>query len=266
MQSYDQAIRYYQKAEKELNENFHFKVKEEADLYYSISLTANKQNKVELCLVYGKMALEIYQKSYNYKRCVECLLLLGISFKGIKLYDKSMDCLMTATTISKTISNKNLLSLCNQNIGELYSAMDQSIDSISYFKKTLELRKDCPVQKRIIPISSLVKEYIKINDIPNAKKWIQEGLILTEFLDDSFLIYIYEFQVYHLLVEGKEDLLENLVIKKLLPLLKEKGLFFEHAFYLKQLAEYYYKKRKYKLSAHYYQAAMNSIHNVIYRR
>lgn len=45
IQSYDQAIRYYQKAEKELNENFHFKVEEEADLYYSISLTASKQKK-----------------------------------------------------------------------------------------------------------------------------------------------------------------------------------------------------------------------------
>jgi hypothetical protein len=57
--------------------------------------------------------------------------------------------------------------------------MGHTLDSISYFHKALELRPHCSIQESVIPILSLVKDYLKINDISNAKKWIQEGLELT---------------------------------------------------------------------------------------
>jgi HTH-type transcriptional regulator, quorum sensing regulator NprR len=109
IQSFEQATIYYLKAERELGHVEHFQEEEKADLFYSISIAGSKQYKVAHCIEYGNIALEIYQKLYNYKQCVKCLILLGATYNRIKLYDKSITCLKTATSLAKTMSNKKLL-------------------------------------------------------------------------------------------------------------------------------------------------------------
>ncbi|OZU88625.1 hypothetical protein CIL03_10025 [Virgibacillus indicus] len=255
--SYKNALISFQKAEKYLNRHIEVSSEEFNDLFYAIALAASKIRKVHITLVYSNKALIYYQNKYNMKRCAECHILLGISYQRINEFDKAMENYELASTIASGTNNKDILKLCYQNLGKLNSLRNNSNKAIEYFHKSFQLRLNNAAIKKIVPVSSLMKEYYHSNDIANANKWLLEGLNLTDALKQSDSVYIYEFKVFNHLINGTDDALESLITKKILPFLEEKQLNYEKVYYLKTLANYYFNNRKYKLSAIYYNYANN---------
>lgn len=263
LHSYNEAFSYYQESEKELGRELLFRECEEADLYYSIALTASKLKKVYICNLYGKKALDYYQRTYNLKRCVECHLLLGISYQRMSLKDKAMESFQLATEISKTLDDAELLAICYQNIGELYSSINHTELALEFFTKSYDLRKNNTLEKIIVPVLSLVKEYYKINDKTNAKRWMKEGFLLTELQHQIDPIFIYELKIFQCLIDGPDDSLQYLITKKVLPYLERKKMYYEKYLYLNILGDYYFNNKKYKSAALCYQYGNNSINNLI---
>lgn len=260
--SYNEALSCYQNSEKELHRELLFRDIEEADIYYCIALTASKLKKVYICYLYGNKALEIYQKVYNLKRCVECHILLGMSFHGMNLKVKAMDSFKLGIEISESITDDaQLLSACYQNIGELYSSMNLSNLAIKYFKKNYNLINNNK-EMIIVPVLSLIKEYFNLKDIPNIQKWMKKGINLIESQHQIDPIFKYELQVFYYLTEGPDDSLEELLTKKAIPYFDKKKLYYEKYLYLSILGDYYFSKRKYKSAALCYQRSTDSFKNV----
>ena len=261
--SYKKALSFYQHTEDYLKYPIYSLKDEENDLYYLIALSASKLRQTHHTFSYATKALDYYQKIYNLKRCAECHILLGISYRRTSELDKAKESYQLAATIAELAQEHSLFALCNQNLGKVYSLLNKSEEAIEYYLKSYELHAAESISDQIVPVSSLMKEYYQKGERANAERWLQEGLRLSESLTPIDSIYVYEFKVYRHLIHGIEDKeFVNLITKKVLPFFDE--IPYEKYKYLKVLADYYFDNRKYKLAASYYNYA-NSVLSGVYK-
>ncbi len=253
---YNKSLEYFNQAKKYLSSTFYLEDEEENGLYYMIALSASHARKTYKAQNYAKKALQFYQKNYHLKQAAQCHILLGISFSRIAEYEEAIKSYKLAEKISRTINDISLLATSIQNIGNLYSIINKSQESIEYYLKSYNLQVNSTHKMKIIPIASLMKEYYRRHDIFNANYWLSEGISLLS-QDESESVYQYEFQVYEQLINGINQDFDDIILKKIIPFLNEKGLHYEKVAYLKILAQYYFDTRKYKLSAIYYNHALN---------
>ncbi|WP_042220985.1 helix-turn-helix domain-containing protein [Oceanobacillus manasiensis] len=255
-QSYNKALIDFQEAEKLINDKIYFKEEEENDLFYLIGLTASKIRQVHLSLVYTYKALKYYQSKYNLYKCAQCHILLGISYRRSDDLENSKRSYEMSKHIGEAIKDNKILYLYNQNMGSLYSSIGMHEKAINYFNQSYELRRTEEPIRLIVPISSIMKEYYKMGDHPNAIFWLSKGIDLSSNMEPNASIYLLEFKVYEqLLLHNESPLLEKLIVNRVFPFMEERKLFFEKRTYELILAEYYYKKKRYKLAADYYRSA-----------
>lgn len=110
----------------------------------------------------------------------------------------------------------------------------------------------------IIPIIHIMKEYLKRKDMENAEIWLNKGRNVIYMLDKCATYHKFEFQLYELLSKGDDESFINLIKHSIIPWLEEKELHIDKIYYFKILANYYFKHRKYKLSAIYYHSIINT--------
>lgn len=265
-QFYKRSLSSYQQAENLYPKVIEVPKMEINDLLYAMAITASKLRKVHLVLMLSSNALKYYQNVYNIKRCAECHILLGISYQRIGDTKEAMENYQLAINIANTINDNEILILCNQNIGNLYSIINNTVEAIKHFKISYKLRNNSSYIKKMIPISSLLKEYYNTADIIKSKKWLKKGLALSESLKESNSFYVYEFKVFDQLINGRSEFLVPLITQEILPYLNERQLNHEKIFYLKILARYYFINNKYKLSATYYKYATEEFINILMNR
>lgn len=261
---YSKSLNLYLKAKNYLNNNILFLDEEKGNLFYLIAVSSSKLRKSYLVDIYANKALHYYQGTYQMKRCANCHILLGILYHRIGELDKSLKSYQLACTIAENIGDSNILSISNQNMGKLYSVMNKTDKAIEFYLKSYHLRHDSSLVKKIIPISSLMKEYYKKRDYSAAKKWLEIGLTLSRQLTPLDSIYVYEFEVYNYLIKNKglDKSFEKLVLQEIIPFLKERKLYYEKHIYLQIIANYYFSNRKYKLAAQYFSYASNILTNI----
>src|SRR5690606_16723537 len=207
--SYKKSLEYYQEAEKFINIELYHQKEEMNHLYYMIASAASKNRQTHLSILYSIKALDYYQSNYDLEKCADCHILQGISYQRIKDYEKAKKSYHYAISIAEKISNDELLKISYQNIGSLYSDERHSKDAIDYFLKSYELRKEDWIGKKVIPISSLMKEYYLLGDISNSKIWLELGMDLVRGIDPTDSIYVFEFTVYKYLIEGIDNSFES---------------------------------------------------------
>lgn len=260
--TYKKSLAFYQKAENLLNPELFHQDEETHNLYYLIALAASKNRQTHLCLHYSNKALRFYQKNYQLKECAECHILLGISYQRIRELENAKASYSSAINIANKIDDREILKLSYQNIGSLFSDWKKPKEAITNYLESYELRKEDPVDIKIVPISSLMKEYFELKDLHNAKIWLELGLDLTKSLSPLKSTYVYEFTAYNYLINGLDSSFENLVNNEIIPFLEDKELLYEKVFYLKLLAKYYKDNRKYKLSSSTYEEALNILSKI----
>lgn len=261
--SYKKAYELYLKAEKHLNSGVFYLEEEKSDLFYMIANTSSKLRILHHVEVYANRALDHYQANYQLERCAECHILLGIYYQRINEIDKSVESFQLANTIAQKIGNDVIIYTSFQNVGNTYSVLNKTDEAIQFYTRSFELRSSSLPVKQIIPVSSLMKEYYKIGDLISAKQWLEIGLELSQDLNPSDSVYVYEFLVYKHLIGGIErNAFEALILKQVLPFLEEQKLYNEMYIYLKILAKYYNANRRYKLAAHYFEYASDILTNI----
>jgi len=253
--SFGLALNAFRQAKEYLNHAFYLSFKEKHSLYYMIALSASRSREIYTALTYGEEALEYYQKNYDLKEAAQCHILLGIVFLRIKEHEQSLNHFQQSKKIAIKTDNNSILAISVQNIGNLNSILNKPEIAINYYLKSYQLQVNEKSTKKIVPIASLMKEYYNNKDIQQAKKWLAKGLKEVEQLENS--IYNYELKIYEALLTNSDHSLDELVLNKMLPFLEKKGKTSEKPQYLKFLADYYVKQKKYKLAATYYNLALD---------
>jgi transcriptional regulator with XRE-family HTH domain len=235
---YDDAFKLYKECETALQSHVSTNV-EKADLLYQLGLTTSQLWRAALCISYTNQALTLYNSEYNLKRCAECHILLGISYRRNSDFEKARESYSTAAKIGVDIDVKTVISLGNHNLGYLESDMGNQDEAINYFKMAIESHKE-DRSRSLISVYCLVKEYYHAGDYENGIEWAKRGLEWAE--EDSE--YYYRLEAYRLLLigEGYEVYIRNVVLPYFN---KKKNNKMIHE-YSEILADYYMQNIKYK--------------------
>ncbi len=226
-------------------------VLEKADLHYILGLAYSKARKPVSAIEYTEKALAQYKEQYFLKRCGQCHITLGISYRRTYKYPEAERHYHAALRLSDIIDDLNLRNLAHLNLAYLYSSTSQSEKAIAQYLKCFG-KKGSFVTSDIIPITQFVKALHKAERYEDALQWIQVALrVARESENITIRMNILELQVYQCLIEQTDDVLENKLSEELIPLLRKEEEYAELANYSKILSDHYSRKFKYKQALHY---------------
>lgn len=252
---FNEALRMYKQAE-ELMQQLDLATNEVADLQYTISVTHSKLRNTLEAIDYANLALDIFRQKYNFYRCAHCHVVLGISYRRIRMYEKAIKNYNLAKHLGKLNKNKHIIHLANQNLGYLHSTKGDLNQAILHYTEVLA-DEDVNLNAKFTAVTSLIKAYYSLGDMEQMKVLIESGLELlnSKAKEDFFQFYYYIIYTYKYVLEEDHKKFESLVINKFIPYLKEHKDYANLAVYNTILGEHYEKKGKYKDSVNYYKQA-----------
>ncbi|MBB3906996.1 helix-turn-helix domain-containing protein [Anoxybacteroides rupiense] len=247
-QQYEEGIQKFEMA-KSISDKMRYT---EPELIYYLALTYCHLYRPSLTLIYGHQALELFNTSSYYLRSIDCQMMIGISYVMIRQFHQAKYYFDNILNISRKLKLPDIIGKALHNLGYLYTTKEDSSKAIDYYLKSLNYEKD--ELDYLTTTYYLAKEYVLINDIASATKWIADAL---KRLEQSPIVehLLHKFYCLHLEIAGKEEELKTYLEQTVIP-------FFEKTYdwmYLtdcyEKLADMYAKQFFYKKSSHYYQLA-----------
>ncbi len=257
-EKFQQSLHCYQQAEKaiqlsDINES------EVADLHYAISIEYCKLSNGLETINYANKAMVVFQQEYNFVRCAQCHILLGISYQRIKMNELALTNYNQALYLGKLSNNKEVIQLAYLNLGMFYFSIGDSKQSIENYLIALNTT-DTDYKIKLEVITSLIKNFYQNKEYEQTKKYLQLGREALHLAQDEeyYKFYHYTLQVYTHLLNGELNKLTIVLEDVFLPYLKQKKFYQYLIFYATLVASHFEKIGKYKKSTQYYKLA-NSV-------
>src|SRR5690625_2597200 len=252
---FNSAMRLYKQAEEKINK-IELEEKEEADLLYAIAVTHSNLRQTLEAIDYARKALDVFMKEYNFNRCAQCHIILGISYRRIRMYANAIKNYNLALHLGELNKDKQLILLASQNLGHLHFTKREPEEAIKHFQAVLDDDKAHP-DDNLYTIASLVSLFYSVENFKETRKTVNLGLKLLEEFGkyEQYKLYYYIIIAYdHLLKEEYKDF-EKLMIDGFLPSLEKQEDYGNIAIYAELLAAHYEKFHKYKDATKYYKVA-----------
>ncbi|WP_306465040.1 MULTISPECIES: helix-turn-helix domain-containing protein [Virgibacillus] len=261
---FNQAMHLYKIAEDKINQ-IDIDETEIADLHYTISVTNSKLRNTLEVIDYANKAMDIFQKNYNFIRCAQCHILLGISYHRIKMYDKAIKNYNLAKHLGELEKNNQVIQLTNHNLGYLYSTVGNAKEAIKYYLFVVEDEEESiNINGRLTAITSLIQEYYNLKNYERASEMAEKAkIILNKAYDKDnhyYQLYSYLIQTYTYALNNEEEKFKSFVTDEFIPYLKHHEDYGNLVLYAKMLGNYFEENGKYKESVKYYKLA-NSTYN-----
>lgn len=252
---YNQAIRMYELAEEKLKQ-VDLKNEEMADLYYTIAVTHSKIRNTLESIDYAEQAIEIFQVEYNFIRCAQCHVILGIAYRRLKMYNQAIKNYNLAKHLSGLEQNNQVIQLTNVNLGYLHSSKGDSYSAIHYYIEVVE-DSEVNLMTKLPAVTSLAKEYYTIGEMEKSKPMLEKGLELFERLDNNgaFKAQYYILITYKYAMEKDYERFEDHLIKDFIPYLEKHEEYTYLVDFANMLGEHFEKQAKYKRALQYYKLA-----------
>lgn len=256
---FEEAIQYLYKAESFIEE-YHHQEWEKGYLFYMIGLTANQLYYSIVGLEYTKRALDIFEKSYYFRRCADCRVIIAIIHLRIRNFDESAKQLRLAETIADSFNDKELKGVIYHNLGGIANHKGETHKAIELYIKSLEAKEKEPLFAKVMTIYALIKEYEKIADY-------EKGLALLE----TWLAQVTENPLYreyelhflyhkHIFTHGEHnDSSIQFMTKELLPYFEQRNEWVHLSVYYPIVGSYFENTQKYKQASKYYSMAYNAL-------
>ncbi|SDM67088.1 helix-turn-helix domain-containing protein [Sediminibacillus halophilus] len=255
IEEFGQAIRLYKLAEEKANQ-IDISDDEAADLKYTMAVTYSKLRNTLEVIDYANKALEAYSKNYNFIRCAQCHILLGISYRRIRIYDKAIKNYNLAQHLAKLNKNDELIQLTNINLGHLYATRGETQKSIACFKDVLDQQGHLKMKDRLVVITSLMREYYLSQNYEKSREMLDQGLKLMKNVDkERYMLFDYEFKTYTHALNNEYEKFEKVVIDSFIPFLKKQKDYASLIIYTNMVGNHFENLKKYKLATKYYKLA-----------
>lgn len=252
---FNKAMKMYRLAE-ETGNVVDLSNNEKADLQYTLGVTHSKLRNTLETIDYAEGALKTYREQYNFIRCAQCHILLGISYRRIRLYEKAIENHNLAKQLGELNNNRQVIQLANQNLGYLYSTTGKNLEAIMHYEAVVN-DTDVDLNARLPAIASLIKEYYTIDNIEQTRNMVNQGLQLLDQLQNKkrYQLYYYIIYTYQHVLNGEMASFEKIVTEEFLPYLKLHKDYVNIVVYTTMLADYYEKLHKYKDAVFYHKQA-----------
>lgn len=252
---FNQAMRMYKLAE-ERGSHLSLSKSEKADLEYTVAVTHSKLRNTLETIKYAETALEVYREKYEFIRCAQCHLLLGISYRRIRMNEKAIENYNLAKHLGELNNSSQVIQLANQNLGYLYATNGDVSGAIRHYEEVVT-DQDIDLNARLPAITSLIREYYSISNIDKTREMIEQGLQIIDKQKNSktYKLYYYIIHTYKYVLDEEMDKFETMVIQHFLPYLQKHKDYVNIVVYTTMLATYYEKLHKYKDAVFYYKEA-----------
>lgn len=257
--SYLQANERLKKAEQAISQSINQYQEELYDLYFLIALVSNDLYFTYHTMVYAEKALAYYRSIYQLNRCAICHILIGKAHKRMNEYQQAEKSFQLALKIAGERNDYTTLAASNLALGNLYKKTAQSTKAINYYHRSYQIAKNHAPEQILQAILHLMKEYLHQQDLSQAKVWHEKATQFFQENDQPSSLHFYETKVYGFIIHGLDHHFESLMVKQVLPFLKQRSLYTEYSWSVHLLAKYYYQNRRYKLAADHFQEAYQAM-------
>ncbi|MBH0167463.1 helix-turn-helix domain-containing protein [Fictibacillus sp. 7GRE50] len=258
---YQEALEYFENADKQFNQTSNLSDIEAATVYYFLGLTHNYLLHISSVANYAYKAIGIFDREYCYSRSADCQILLGLSYRRARNYEKAKYHLNLALKYSTVFKDKFTSGVILHNLGFVASCQNQHYKAIDYLKQSLEYKQDRQTIQNIAgTIYLLATEYYTVGEIDKARELICKGLdIVTSNHEVYYHLKQLEFQVSG---NDKDPEFTKFLSRDSIPFFKDKGILEYEATHSELLADIYFELGQYKKASLYYRIANNARKNI----
>ncbi|WP_244969449.1 helix-turn-helix domain-containing protein [Virgibacillus pantothenticus] len=266
-EDHQQAMQYYKLAEETTN-LANITDDEIADLRYAISVTHRHLWEDLEAIEYARQAMEIFQRDYNFARCAQCHILLGIAYQKIDKSDIAIKNYNLALHLGELHNNEDVIHLAHYNLGYLHSLMGNSEEAIKHYLVAIQ-NNNLTEKIKLESLTRLIQELYTIGEYEKAGKYLRQTSEILESVKESFEYYNYNklydkiIKIYTHLLNGETKRFQSVLTDELIPYLKQRKDYYHLLFYAKMLATHLEKMGKYKASLQYYKLADSSYQQII---
>ncbi len=254
----ESAIEKYEKAEKVIRK-LDLSDEELADLQYTLAITYSKLRQTLESIDYANMALDIFMKKYNFLRCAQCHVVLGISYRRLKMYDKAIENYNLAKHLATMDNNNEIIQLTNQNLGFLHAAKGSDEEAVKFYSEVAE-DPEVVAYEKLAALTQLIKVYYEHEKLEKANEMAEIALSL---LDDNQNEVEHEYyynviHTYYYSINKQHNKFTTLVKDSFIPFLKKHKDYANLVIIAQMLAKHYENMHKYKDATKYYKLVNSS--------
>lgn len=261
LSSYQEALEYFEKADKQFNQTSNLSDIEAATVYYFLGLTHNYLLHISSVANYAYKAIGIFDREYCYSRSADCQILLGLSYRRARNYEKAKYHLNLALKYSTVFKDKYTSGVILHNLGYVAACQNQHEKAIDYLKESLQFKEARQsIQNTAGTIYLLATEYYVVGDNQKAQDLINKGL---KIVNSNHEVY-YHLKKLEFQLTGNDTDPEftKFLSKDSIPFFKEKGILEYEATHSELLADIYFEQGQYKKASQYYRIANNARKNI----
>ncbi|MCM3719401.1 tetratricopeptide repeat protein [Fictibacillus phosphorivorans] len=255
IKQYQQALTYFNKADNQFNQAINISEIEAAIVYYLIALTHNFLLRITSVANYSFKAISIFDREYCYSRSADCQILLGLSYRRARNYEKAEYHLKLALKYSTLFKDDTTSGIIYHNLGYVAACNNEHKKAIERYKKSLIYKESQSVQNTASTLYLLATEYYNLGEIEKARELIVTGL---SYVDEDNEVY-YHLKILEYKLEGLDNPELPIFLSKFaIPYFHEKGILEYEATFSELLADIYFDQGLYKKASQYYRIANNA--------
>lgn len=226
--AYPSALSYFGQAEKVFIDNRLANEFLLADIFHYMSRTYSKLEDRENANKYAINALDIFKTIRNEKNYARSLLQLSKEYSLKGDTGRAIMYSEKALKAFKAIKENSIVAEFEVNMGKLFSEFDNLEDSFYFLEMAEEIRKKDKESSLVEVLAVLCENYIKLKDVENSKKVLQQIIDNSGHENDKALInyYLLKYKIHILegdLKEAESTLLMALNFVTNLDFKKEKS-------------------------------------------
>jgi transcriptional regulator with XRE-family HTH domain len=199
---------------------------------------------------YADIALEIFDRTCNYVRSIDCQILLSINLTRQNNYAQAEKHLLNAQQLSRAFNNNEQLSIIYHNLGYLYFVQGYFQQAIKFFADSLNYSYDEEHEKNVRTYHCLARSHYILNDVKTANYWLEKGNAIANHY--NLTEFVHHYNALKCQYNPDDNQLENVLKNDVIPYFEKKHKWYHVAEYSEILANEYSKRNKYKYSSHYY--------------
>ena len=212
LKAYRSASCYFRQAENIFNDNDIGNDFLLGEIYYSIAFTYFKLDTLQKSIQYSYLAKEKFIQLNDKKEYAKVLLLLSKQYSeqgdvnnAIKYSEKTLN-------VFKEINNNVKVAEIENKLGKLFYEFENIEESFIHLYKSKELRERTNDKKLIETLVNICENHIKMKDISNCKKALEELFKYIQNGNGGSLIEYYLLKFRIDILEGNDGEAENTLL------------------------------------------------------
>lgn len=252
-EEFSKAITYYEYAES-IMESIELQDKEVADIHYLLAVLHSKLVNDLNALEYGQKALSVFRENYNFVRCAQCHIVLGIAYRRLHMHDMAIKQYNLAKHLGEITDENDIIQLTNHNLGYLHSRAGQSEEAIKYYKAAFDM-DNMQMSFNLTTVTSLIREYYITGKFNEAQCLINQAKEIMVKQNLGSKVIRWEIEIFQAALDDNFEHLENIITNQLLPHLVEQEDNINVIIYSNMIAKKYEEIKKYKNASIFYKMA-----------